>query len=65
MAVSPILPRTGFIPGALLIPRFVLAELQYIADSPDSLRRQRGRRGMEVLSQIQKRAFYPGPGKRY
>jgi uncharacterized protein YacL len=38
----------------LLIPRFVLAELQYIADSSDSLRRQRGRRGMEVLSQLQK-----------
>ncbi len=46
--------RTGFLPGALLIPRFVLAELQYIADSSDSLRRQRGRRGMEVLSQLQK-----------
>ena len=51
--------RTGFIPGALLIPRFVLAELQYIADSPDSLRRQRGRRGMEVLSQIQKEPSIP------
>lgn len=46
--------RTGFLPGSLLIPRFVLAELQYIADSSDSLRRQRGRRGMDVLSQIQK-----------
>lgn len=46
--------QTGFIPGSLLIPRFVLAELQYIADSSDSLRRQRGRRGMEVLSQLQK-----------
>jgi len=46
--------RTGFLPGSLLIPRFVLAELQYIADSPDGLRRQRGRRGMEVLSQLQK-----------
>lgn len=46
--------RTGFLPGTLLIPRFVLAELQYIADSPDGLRRQRGRRGMEVLSQLQK-----------
>jgi uncharacterized protein YacL len=34
--------RTGFLPGSLLIPRFVLNELQYIADSPDSLRRQRG-----------------------
>jgi len=46
--------RTGFLPGTLLIPRFVLNELQYIADSPDSIRRQRGRRGMEVLSALQK-----------
>ena len=46
--------RTGFLPGTLLIPRFVLNELQYIADSPDSMRRQRGRRGMEVLSTLQK-----------
>lgn len=46
--------RTGFLPGSLLIPRFVLNELQYIADSPDNLRRQRGRRGMEVLAQLQK-----------
>lgn len=46
--------RTGFLPGSLLIPRFVLNELQYIADSPDSMRRQRGRRGMEVLSTLQK-----------
>jgi uncharacterized protein YacL len=46
--------RTGFLPGSLLIPRFVLNELQYIADSADSLRRQRGRRGMEVLAELQK-----------
>jgi len=46
--------RTGFLPGTLLIPRFVLNELQYIADSPDGLRRQRGRRGMEVLGELQK-----------
>ncbi len=46
--------RTGFLPGTLLIPRFVLNELQYIADSADSLRRQRGRRGMEVLAELQK-----------
>jgi uncharacterized protein YacL len=46
--------RTGFLPGTLLIPRFVLNELQYIADSPDGLRRQRGRRGMEVLNELQK-----------
>ena len=45
---------TGFLPGTLLIPRFVLNELQYVADSPDGLRRQRGRRGMEVLSSLQK-----------
>jgi uncharacterized protein YacL len=46
--------RTGFLSGELLIPRFVLNELQYIADSGDNLRRQRGRRGLEVLSQLQK-----------
>jgi uncharacterized protein YacL len=46
--------RTGFLPGTLLIPRFVLNELQYIADSPDGQRRQRGRRGMEVLAELQK-----------
>jgi uncharacterized protein YacL len=51
--------RTGFLVGTLLIPRFVLNELQYIADSPDSLRRQRGRRGMEVLSQLQKNTAVP------
>ncbi|HNK63743.1 MAG TPA: TRAM domain-containing protein [Anaerolineales bacterium] len=46
--------KTGFLPGTLLIPRFVLNELQYIADSPDGIRRQRGRRGMEVLAELQK-----------
>lgn len=51
--------RTGFLPGSLLIPRFVLNELQYIADSPDALRRQRGRRGMEVLSSLQKEPTIP------
>jgi uncharacterized protein YacL len=51
--------RTGFLAGTLLIPRFVLNELQYIADSPDALRRQRGRRGMEVLSQLQKDSSVP------
>jgi uncharacterized protein YacL len=51
--------RTGFLPGTLLIPRFVLNELQYIADSSDGLRRQRGRRGMEVLSQLQKEPSIP------
>jgi len=51
--------RTGFVVGTLLIPRFVLNELQYIADSADGLRRQRGRRGMEVLSQLQKDTTIP------
>jgi len=51
--------RTGFLTGTLLIPRFVLNELQYIADSPDALRRQRGRRGMEVLSNLQKESAIP------
>ncbi len=46
--------KTGFLPGILLIPRFVLNELQYIADSSDNLRRARGRRGMEVLTDLQK-----------
>ncbi len=51
--------RTGFVPGRLLIPRFVLNELQYVSDSADNLRRQRGRRGMEVLSELQKDSTIP------
>jgi uncharacterized protein YacL len=51
--------RTGFIPGRLLIPRFVLNELQYVSDSADNLRRQRGRRGMEVLAELQKDTSIP------
>ena len=46
--------RAGFLPGTLLIPRFVLNELQYVADSPDGLRRARGRRGMETIAELQK-----------
>ncbi|HUF38749.1 MAG TPA: PIN domain-containing protein [Anaerolineales bacterium] len=46
--------RTGFLPGKLLIPHFVLNELQYIADSADAMRRQRGRRGLDVLAALQK-----------
>ena len=46
--------KTGFLSGALVIPHFVLNELQYIADSAESLRRQRGRRGMEVLAELKK-----------
>ncbi|MEX2143407.1 MAG: PIN domain-containing protein [Anaerolineales bacterium] len=48
--------KTGFLSGTLLIPRFVLNELQHIADSADKMRRQRGRRGLEVLSALQKDA---------
>ncbi len=51
--------RTGFIPGRLLIPRFVLNELQYVSDSADDLRRQRGRRGMEVLADLQRDSSIP------
>ncbi len=51
--------RTGFLVGTLLIPRFVLNELQFIADSSDNLRRQRGRRGIEVISQLQKDTSTP------
>jgi uncharacterized protein YacL len=51
--------RTGFLTGTLLVPRFVLNELQYIADSADGLRRQRGRRGMEILSELQKDPTVP------
>ena len=43
----------------MLVPRFVLAELQYIADSPDSLRRNRGRRGLEMLNRMQKDSPVP------
>lgn len=51
--------RTGFVPGRLLIPRFVLNELQYVSDSADNLRRQRGRRGLEVLAELQKDTKIP------
>ena len=44
--------ETGFIDGALLIPEFVLEELQHIADSSDALKRVRGRRGLDVLQRI-------------
>lgn len=47
--ISDLLP-TGFIPNLLIIPRFVLDELQHIADSDDPQRRARGRRGLEVLN---------------
>jgi uncharacterized protein YacL len=43
-----------FLEGVLVIPQFVLRELQLVADSPDGLKRQRGRRGLEVLQRMQK-----------
>jgi uncharacterized protein YacL len=46
--------RTGFISGPMLVPSFVLNELQHIADSADGLRRQRGRRGLDILNRLQK-----------
>ena len=46
---------TGFIEGTLVIPRFVLRELQHIADSSDPLKRGRGRRGLDILNKIQKK----------
>jgi uncharacterized protein YacL len=51
--------ETGFIMGTLVIPRFILDELRYIADSPDSLRRNRGRRGLDILGRLQKEALVP------
>ncbi|WP_050613608.1 PIN/TRAM domain-containing protein [Bacillus testis] len=57
--------QTGFIEGTLVIPQFVLEELQHIADSSDALKRNRGRRGLDVLNRIQKELavkvqFYEG-----
>lgn len=46
--------KTGFLEGVILIPNFVLQELQYIADSSDSLKRVRGRRGLDILNALQK-----------
>ena len=46
--------ETGFIEGPLLIPQFILGELQHIADSSDPVKRTRGKRGLEVLHHIQK-----------
>jgi len=53
------LSKTGFIRGTLLVPQFVLQELQHIADSADALRRNRGRRGLEVLRILQQDSPVP------
>jgi uncharacterized protein YacL len=46
--------ETGFLDGTLVVPQFVLRELQQVADSSDSMKRNRGRRGLDVLQRIQK-----------
>lgn len=51
--------KSGFIRSTLLVPGFILSELQHIADSADSLRRNRGRRGLEVLSILQNETSIP------
>ena len=45
--------ETGFVEGAFIVPKFILEELQYIADSSDDLRRTRGRRGLDILKRLQ------------
>jgi uncharacterized protein YacL len=51
--------QTGFLAGPLIVPNFVLNELQYIADSTETLRRNRGRRGLELLNRLQKESMVP------
>ena len=51
--------KTGFIEGTLLVPNFVLYELQYIADSSDSIKRVRGRRGLDILNKLQNEHIIP------
>ena len=51
--------ESGFIYGTLVVPKFVLEELQHIADSSDALRRNRGRRGLEILARMQKESLTP------
>jgi len=46
--------ETGFLEGTFLVPHFILDELQHIADSSDSLKRARGRRGLDILNKVQK-----------
>jgi uncharacterized protein YacL len=51
--------RTGFIRSTMLVPGFILNELQHIADSPDPLRRNRGRRGLDLLRRLQEESLTP------
>ena len=46
--------KTGFVEGIIVVPKFVLEELQKIADSSDALKRNRGRRGLDILNEMQK-----------
>ncbi len=50
---------TGFLQGTLVVPRFILDELRHVADSPEALRRNRGRRGLDILNRLQKEAPIP------
>ncbi len=51
--------RTGFLGGTMIVPRFVLSELHQVADSPDPLRRNRGRRGLAKLNELQRDTDVP------
>jgi uncharacterized protein YacL len=51
--------EAGFVQGTLVVPRVVLEELQRIADSPDTMRRARGRRGLEIVARLQKEDRVP------
>ena len=62
MAASRSVSQTGFIDGELLVPHFVLNELQMLADSADEQRRGKGRRGLEILNTMQKEAIIAGRG---
>lgn len=53
------LVKTGFVEGTLLVPNFVLYELQYIADAGESLKRVRGRRGLDVLNELREKNYVP------
>lgn len=53
------LVKTGFLEGTLLVPNFVLYEIQYIADSADSVKRVRGRRGLDILNKLREEQIVP------
>lgn len=53
------LVKTGFLEGTLLVPNFVLYELQYIADSGESIKRVRGRRGLDILNKLRNEKIVP------